>query len=208
MPNQSQGWFAKTFPTPSTPQEAANALDSTGKGFYWLGMITVGLGLFLGATMVFDGFTYVVLGWALKRYRSRGVAVILAAISVVGIAMTARNQFAGGSGGRNVVLALIVTAWALHACKVTFIYHRLIGSRVNTVNVVIKSLLATVYAVLAFIVAIIVGVVLGVDIENMSDAAGTAFAAVVGLAIGAAFAGVLPFTRGRLVTSVTEIQPT
>ena len=42
MPNQSQGWFAKTFPTPSTPQEAANALDSTGKGFFWLGIITVG----------------------------------------------------------------------------------------------------------------------------------------------------------------------
>lgn len=68
----------------------------------------------------------------------------------------------------------------------------MIGSRVNTANVVIKSLLATVYAVVAFIVSIIVGIILGVDIENISNTAGTVFAGVVGLAIGAAFAGVLP----------------
>lgn len=79
-----------------------------------------GTGVFLGATMVFGGFTYVSLGWALKTYRSRGVAVILAAISGIGIVMTARNQFfAGGGGGRNLVLALLVAVWALYACKVT-----------------------------------------------------------------------------------------
>src|SRR3990172_4537759 len=130
MQDQSRGWIARRFPTPGTIQEAENALDTIGKGFYWLGIITAGLGVFLGANMVFDGFTYVCLGWALKRYRSRGVAAVLAAISAVGIVMTARNQFGGGTGGRNIVLSLIVAAWALHALKVTVIYHPIIGSPV------------------------------------------------------------------------------
>jgi hypothetical protein len=204
MQDQSQGWIARMFPTPGTLHEAETALNSIGKGFYWLGIITAGLGVFLGATMILDGFIYVCLGWALKRYRSRGVAAVLAAISAVGIVMTAQNRFAGGNGGRNIVLAIIAAAWALYACKVTIIYHRMIGSQVNPANVVIKSALAAVYAIVAFIGSMIVGIILGVDVENMSDTAGSVIAGVSALVIGAAFVGVLPFTRNRPVTSVTS----
>jgi hypothetical protein len=69
---------------------------------------------------IYDAVLGVVLASWLQLRKSKAAAVLLLIDFGVGIGVTAYNQFGGGKGGKNVVVAVIAFAAALNATAATF----------------------------------------------------------------------------------------
>lgn len=201
MPEVQLNWWQRVFRTPQNESEAVSILYEISKTFIWLGILTALIGVFLGAGLVGDGLIYIGLAWALKTFRSRGAAVALAAVSCVGVITTLQNQFFGGTGARNGVLAVIVAAYSLQGCRVVFKYHSMINSRIQLSNILIKSALASLYSGIAFLGAAIAMIVIRTDYEHISNAVTQAIIILLVFVFGAAFSGLLPFTKNRPTTT-------
>ena len=212
--------WAATFKRPSDQNEAAIALNKLG----WIFIALGGLHLFIGIGMAClqfsnpglgkvtgdmtsgaftNGILFGVLGQVLRLYRSRTVAVVLAFGGLVGIVGTALNNVGGKIDGRNMMVALIAAANGVQAVRVTFLYHRFIGSKLNFQNIVVKTLLGGAYAVISYVLAIISLPRSGLFLHNV-DAAASAVILIMLFAMAASYAGWLPFTRNRPLAITVE----
>ena len=197
MEDAKPSWWTKTFRAPQSADDAIALTNELTKAFIWLGALTAVLGVFLSPGMVTDGLVAMGLAWAIKKYRSRGAAIVLAIISCLGVLTTGHAQLVGGSGGKNAVLAVIMAAYAIQTARVMFLYHRMTRSQINASNILVKSILAAVYGAVGFFFAVVVAVISRVDWRHLNGFViqGVMMSSILGFA--AAFAGVLPFTKNR-----------
>ena len=121
-PPKKNAWFGKI----ETKDEALKVIKDSSNGFYFLAALQIIIGYFLlGLPAIIDGVMFGVLAFLLRQFRSMVVAVLLLLLSVGGVVVTAINQFGGGTGGRNTILALIMIWVSVRAVQATFKLHKL-----------------------------------------------------------------------------------
>jgi len=109
-------WWGKI----ETREEALGVIKDSANGFYCVAVIQVVIGLFLlGVGAVVDGIIFAVLAFLLKKFNTILVALILFVLSMIGVVATGVNQFGGGTGGRNMVLAIIMVWMSVRALQAT-----------------------------------------------------------------------------------------
>ena len=116
-PKKKNQWFGKI----ESREDALKVIKDSSNGFYVIAAIQAGIGVFLAPSMILDGVIYAVLGFLLRKFNSRVVAVLLLLFSALSVFATASNQFGrGGTGGSNIVLAVIILWAAVRAVQATF----------------------------------------------------------------------------------------
>ena len=121
-PPKKNVWFGKI----ETKEEAIKVIKDSSNGFYFLATLQIVIGYFLfGFPTIIDGVIFGVLAFLLRQFRSMVVAVLLLLLSVVGVVVTVMNQFGGGTGGRNIILALIMIWASVRVMQATFKLHKL-----------------------------------------------------------------------------------
>lgn len=108
-----------------TADGARKMIRESAQAFYAVAAIQTVVAFFLGRSMLVDAAVYAGLGFWLQRGHSRVAATLLLLAATIGIATTAMNQFGGGQGSRNVVLAIIVLWAAVRAVIATYKLSRL-----------------------------------------------------------------------------------
>lgn len=121
-PPKKNAWFGKI----ETKEEALKIIKDSSNGFYFLAALQIVIGYFLlGLPAIIDGVIFAVLAFLLRKFKSMVVAMLLLLLSVGGIVVTAINQFGGGTGGRNIILALIMIWVSIRAVQATAKLHKL-----------------------------------------------------------------------------------
>ncbi len=116
-PPKKNAWFGKI----ETKEEAIKVIKDSANGFYFLAALQIVIGYFLlGLPAIIDGAMFGVLAFLLRQFKSMVVAVLLLLLSLGGAVVTAINQFGGGTGGRNTILALIMIWVSIRAVQATF----------------------------------------------------------------------------------------
>lgn len=116
-PKKKNAWYGKI----ETKEEALKVIKDASNGFYFLAALQIVLGYFImGTEAIIDGVLFAVCAFLLRKFNSRVVAVILLLLSVGGLVVTAINQFGGGTGGRNIILAVIMIWTSVRAIQATF----------------------------------------------------------------------------------------
>lgn len=106
-------------------EDAMKVIKDTSKGFLALAAIQIALGFLINAAAIIDGVVCGILAILLWKLNSRVVAIIFLLFSLTAIVATGINKFGGGSGGRNIFLALFMTWVSIRAIQATFIYNKL-----------------------------------------------------------------------------------
>ena len=110
-------WFGKI----ETTENALKVIKDVSNGFYFLAVLQIVLGYFImGTSAIIDGVLFAVCAFLLRKFNSRVVAIILLLLSVGGLVVTRINQFGGGTGGRNLFLAVIMIWVSIRAIQATF----------------------------------------------------------------------------------------
>lgn len=112
-----------------TPEQAETNIRESANAFYVLAGLQALLSFAIGAAAIWDALLFAVLALWLKRRRSAVAAVLLLLDSCYGVYATALNQFGGGSGGKNVVLSIIMVWIALRATMAATKLPRLLRAR-------------------------------------------------------------------------------
>ncbi|MEI6660241.1 MAG: hypothetical protein WCK91_02355 [bacterium] len=121
-PPKKNAWFGKI----ETKEEALKVIKDSSNGFYFLAALQIVIGYFLlGLPAIIDGVIFAVLAFLLRKFNSMVVAVLLLLLSVGAVVVTAINQFGGGTGGRNTILAVIMIWTSIRAVQATFKLHKL-----------------------------------------------------------------------------------
>ena len=116
-PKKKNAWFGKI----ETRDEALKVIKDTSNGFYFLAALQIVLGYFImGTEAIIDGVIFAVCAFLLRKFNSRVVAVILLLLSIGGLVVTGINKFGGGTGGRNLFLAVIMIWISVRAIQATF----------------------------------------------------------------------------------------
>lgn len=74
----------------------------------------------MGVEAIIDGVIFAVCAFLLRKFNSRVMAVILLLLSVAGLVVTGINKFSGGTGGQNLILAVIMIWVSVRAIQATF----------------------------------------------------------------------------------------
>jgi hypothetical protein len=110
------GLFSKI----SSRDDAIKIIKDSAMAFIVVGILNGAIGFWLMPSMVIDAIIYIVLGFLLRRFYSRVVALILLLLSGASIFVTFMNLTAAQKqGGTNVVLAVIVFIAAVRAVEAT-----------------------------------------------------------------------------------------
>lgn len=116
-PKKKNPWFGKI----ESREDALKVIKDSSNAFYVIAAIQAGIGVFLAPSMILDGVIYAVLGFLLRKFNSRIVAVLLLLFSALAVFATVSNQFGrDGTGGSNIVLAVIILWAAVRAVQATF----------------------------------------------------------------------------------------
>ena len=116
-PKKKNAWYGKI----ETKEEALKVIKDASNGFYFLAALQVVLGYFImGTEAIIDGVLFAVCAFLLRKFNSRVVAVILLLLSIGGLVVTAINKFGGGTGGQNLILAVIMIWTSIRAIQATF----------------------------------------------------------------------------------------
>lgn len=116
-PKKKNAWYGKI----ETKEEALKVIKGASNGFYFLAVLQIVLGYFImGASAIVDGVIFAVCAFLLRKLNSRAVAIILLLLSVGGLVVTGINKFGGGTGGRNIILAVIMIWTSIRAIQATF----------------------------------------------------------------------------------------
>lgn len=116
-PKKKNAWYGKI----ETKEEALKVIKDASNGFYFLAALQIVLGYFImGASAIVDGVIFAVCAFLLRKLNSRVVAIILLLLSVGGLIVTGINKFGGGTGGRNIILAVIMIWTSIRAIQATF----------------------------------------------------------------------------------------
>lgn len=96
------------------------------KAFYVLAAIQLVIGWFInGPLALIDAVLFAGLAYLMVRFMSRVAAVILLVLSSLTIFTTFFNLALGGSGGTNLVLALLFFYMSIRATSATFAYQKM-----------------------------------------------------------------------------------
>jgi cobalamin synthase len=121
-PRKNNTWFGKI----GSKEDAIKVIKDSSNGFYFLAALQIIIGYFvLGLTTIIDGVIIAVLAFVLWKFRSIVAAVFLLLFSIVSIVVTAINQFGGGTGGSNTILAVLMIWISIRAVQATFKLHKL-----------------------------------------------------------------------------------
>lgn len=102
-------------------EEALKVIKDASNGFYFLAVLQVVLGYFImGVEAIVEGVIFAVCAFLLRKFNSRVVVVILLLLSIGGLIVTGINEFGGGTGGRNIFLAVIMIWVSIRAIQATF----------------------------------------------------------------------------------------
>lgn len=116
-PKKKNAWYGKI----ETKDEALKVIKDASNGFYFLAALQIILGYFImGTEAIIDGVLFAVCAFLLRKFNSRVVAVILLLLSIGGLVVTAINKFGGGTGGQNIILAVIMIWTSIRAIQATF----------------------------------------------------------------------------------------
>ena len=116
-PKKKNAWYGKI----ETKEEALKVIKDTSNGFYFLAALQIVLGYFImGTEAIIDGVIFAVCAFLLRKLNSRAVPIILLLLSVGGLVVTGINKFGGGTGGRNITLAVVMIWISIRAIQATF----------------------------------------------------------------------------------------
>ena len=121
-PPKKNNWFGKI----ETREEALKVIKDSSNGFYFLAVLQIVIGYFLlGASAIVDSVILAILAFLLRKFNSMVVAILLLLLSLAGIVVTGINRFGGGTGGRNIILAVIMIWVSVRAVQATLKLHKL-----------------------------------------------------------------------------------
>jgi len=109
--------------------DARKMVRESAMGFYAIAGIQAVVSLLLGMSMLLDAVLFAGLAFWLQRRRSRVAASLLLGLAAISIVITAMNQFGGGTGGRNIVLSVIVLWAGVRAVVATYKLPRLLAQQ-------------------------------------------------------------------------------
>lgn len=116
-PPKKNVWFGKI----ETKEEAIKVIKDSSNGFYFLAALQIVISYFLlGLPSIIDGVIFAVFAFLLRQFKSMVVAVLLLLLSVGGLVVTGINKFGGGTGGQNLILAVIMIWVSVRAIQATF----------------------------------------------------------------------------------------
>ncbi|MCX5795758.1 MAG: hypothetical protein NTY77_09715 [Elusimicrobia bacterium] len=190
------------FSSPRSVEQAATILTLTSGICYFIGALEFILGC-LGFPGLFSGMAHIFLGYGLGRYRSRAAAIALfweASGSFFIVMMTSPE-----AGMRNMAAltpSLLVAVCAVQATRAAFAYHSLIGSQIQTANLIRKGVAAVCYALFAYALVSIIVIFCGLPMdEEHVQALAVITCLPTLLTAAAALTGRLPLTKDRPFTT-------
>ena len=208
MPEKTQstnmlnvGWWKSLFdfsPVQSV-EDARKTLREIGMAFYFISGLIAVVSLFLKYNSLYDALIYVAIGYSLHKCQSRTGAVFAVLVSCASIFVTGYNLVSTHpTGGRNIVLAIIVFAYALRAVKASIAYHRKLNTRLSIKNILVKNISALLYTVIFFFLSRFILSIAGVPVETWTEEKyGRYFLLVLFSSYWLTYAGLLPFSKHK-----------
>lgn len=115
-------WYGKI----ENKEEALKVIKLSSNSFYFLAVFQGVIGYFImGIDAIINGVLFAVCAFLLQKFGSRVAAVILFLLSSGALFYTVISKFGGGTGGRNVILAVIVFWVSVRATQATFVLRKL-----------------------------------------------------------------------------------
>jgi cobalamin synthase len=109
------------FAVPHTIDEADKVIRDSAKGFFVIAGLLALTAFFLSPLVLIDAAVEAILAFILMKFKSRVAAVVLLGVALGELFQTVLNRFFGEqSGGRNVILAVIVVWAGVRAVQGTF----------------------------------------------------------------------------------------
>lgn len=107
-------------------KDALRAVREYSNGFFVVAAIQGGIGAFLFPGAIVDAVLIAALATVLRKWNSRVAAVLLLMFSTIAVVVTGTNRFGTpvpGSGGRNIVLAVLLFWFAIKSIEATNAIH-------------------------------------------------------------------------------------
>jgi len=102
-------------------EDAVKVVGAASLAFFIAGGLFMILSYWYGPELLVDGVAYVVLGFLLRTFRSRVVAILLLLLAIVTVLLALRIFSGHGfSGGLNIILAAFVVWAGARAVEATF----------------------------------------------------------------------------------------
>ncbi|MBS0358520.1 MAG: hypothetical protein JSS53_04565 [Proteobacteria bacterium] len=183
-------------------KQAKTIMEHTGIAFYVLGTLIFLIQIFTKNFFAIPGaLIFLIIGYMLHQSHSRTGAIIgiiqqLLALSIY-VFLATQNQLVGWDVWKDAILSLVIFVYAIRACQAAFLYHHLIHSKVNTKNLITKTLLAIIYSVIYAVIVYFIFIKLVP--ENLQALSQLAISVVALLGLFLSFNGWLPFTKNKSV---------
>lgn len=118
---EAQGGKLGIFARIRQQEDAVKVVGAASLAFFIAGGLFMILAYWYGSELLVNGIAYVVLGFLLRQFKSRMIAVLLLLLAIV-TALMALGIFSGRgfSGGLNIILAAIVVWVGVRAVEATF----------------------------------------------------------------------------------------
>ncbi len=118
---ETQGGKPGIFAKIRQQEDAVKVVGAASLAFFIAGGLFMILSHWYGSELLVNGIAYVVLGFLLRQFRSRMIAILLLLLAIV-TALMAVGVFSGHgfSGGLNIILAAIVVWAGARAVEATF----------------------------------------------------------------------------------------
>ena len=101
-------------------EDARRMIRESAMGFYAIAGIQAVVSLLIGMSMLLDAVLFAGFAFWLHQTQSRVAASLLLALAAASIVTTVMNQVGSGTGGRNIVLSLIVLWVAVRAVVASY----------------------------------------------------------------------------------------
>lgn len=175
-------------------------IKETRNGFYFLVGLQIVLSFFIHQNFIIDALIILSLVTILQKNKSRTAAILLFIYSASTIIVTFNNRITHENGGQNIYLSLIMTAYSFISIRATFVYHKLIASKVQWGNLFKLQAYALFLSIILFFLAVLI--LMFTPIKDDSTK-GTVYACIVILIYFLTFYRVLPLTSKWNTVSVT-----
>ncbi len=173
-PSPKKRRFGALFAPIRTQDDAEKALKEFSGAAYavaaLLGLLALAFALLgsvprsgrAGLELIPEVSIWVAAGYFLPRRKSRTLAVAMLLLAVSELVVTLGN-LSGGSGGKNIILALVIIFVCVRTVNAAWVYHREAKLVIRWGGVVLSLLVSLVAALLAAAVAAVIFYVAGVQ---------------------------------------------
>ena len=103
-----------------TEEDAIKTIKDVSNGVFLVAALQIVIGFFFLPAAVLDGLVLGVLAFLLRKFKNRAVAIILFLFSILALVVTGINNFGGGTGGKNIILTIILIIISIQAIRATF----------------------------------------------------------------------------------------